>query len=249
MTASIPGDALGAALLQLASHGERISGLDARETAHYQELAPRLHQLTAEASSLSATIARINETLRRHSMIVNGLDGLDRQVEELAQRLAQPAGSGADDAPPGYQPVSPPRWWRLDGRERDTMTGQAPRLGRADLQARIRPDRRHAPRVLGTPHAVPVHAGLAQRTLVVPLPRPGADRHQPRRASRMADPAAARGRRADGLRRHRMLPRPQHPSPPASPCWPGLAAISLTMQAMLPWTTRRTSGQPPNWTA
>jgi hypothetical protein len=124
MTAGIPGDALGAALLQLASHGERLSGLDAREAAHYQEIAPRLHQLTAEASSLSATIARINETLRRHSMIVNGLDGLDRQVEELAQHLTQPAGSGADHAPAGYQPVAPPRWWRLDGRERDAMTGR-----------------------------------------------------------------------------------------------------------------------------
>ena len=31
MTADIPGDALGAALLQLASHAERLSGLDARE--------------------------------------------------------------------------------------------------------------------------------------------------------------------------------------------------------------------------
>ena len=124
MTAGIPGDALGAALLQLASHGERLSGLDAREAAHYQEIAPRLHQLTAEASSLTATIARINETLRRHSMIVNGLDGLDRQVEELAQRLTQPAGSGGDDTQPGYQPVPPPRWWRLGDRERDTMTGR-----------------------------------------------------------------------------------------------------------------------------
>jgi hypothetical protein len=124
MTSDIPGDALGAALLQLASHGERIGGLDAREAAHYQEIAPRLHQLTTEASSLSATIARINETLRRHSMIVNGLDGLDRQVEELTGRLTQSAGSSDDDAQPGYQPVSPPRWWRLDGRERDTMTGR-----------------------------------------------------------------------------------------------------------------------------
>jgi hypothetical protein len=122
VSADIPGDALGATLLQLASHGERLSGLDAREAAHYQEIAPRLHELTAQASSLSATIARINETLRRHSMIVNGLDGLDRQVEELTRSMAQPAGSGGEDGQPGYQPVSPPRWWKLDGRERETMT-------------------------------------------------------------------------------------------------------------------------------
>ena len=162
MTDGIPGDALGAALLQLASHGERLSGLDAREAAHYQEIAPRLHQLTAEASSLTATIARINETLRRHSMIVNGLDGLDRQVEELAQRLTQPAGSGGDDTQPGYQPVPPPRWWRLGDRERDTMTGrlrawveQIYRPGYGQIAATL-------PAVLGTAHAVPVHAGLAQ---------------------------------------------------------------------------------------
>ena len=122
MSTDIPGDALGAALLQLASHGERLSGLDAREAAHYQEIAPRLHQLTADAASLNATITRINETLRRHSMIVNGLDGLDRQVEELARSMAQPAGSGGDDGQPGYQPVSPPRWWKPGGRERDTAT-------------------------------------------------------------------------------------------------------------------------------
>ena len=39
MTAGIPGDALAAALLQIASHAERIGGLDAREAAHYQEIA------------------------------------------------------------------------------------------------------------------------------------------------------------------------------------------------------------------
>ena len=101
-----------AALLQLASHGERLGSLDAREAAHYQEIAPRLHQLTADAASLNTTITRINETLRRHSMIVNGLDGLDRQVEELARSMAQPTGSGDADGQPGYQPVSPPRWWK-----------------------------------------------------------------------------------------------------------------------------------------
>jgi hypothetical protein len=122
MSADIPDDALGAALLQLASHGERLSGLDAREAAHYQEIAPRLHDLATEAVSVKVTITRINETLARHSMIVNGLDGLDRQVEELTQSLARPAGSGGDDLQPGYRPVSPPRWWRLDGRERQTMT-------------------------------------------------------------------------------------------------------------------------------
>ena len=37
---------------------------------------------------MNTAIARTNETLRRHSMIVNGLDGLDRQVEELTQQLA-----------------------------------------------------------------------------------------------------------------------------------------------------------------
>jgi translation initiation factor 1 (eIF-1/SUI1) len=122
VSADIPGDVLGAALLQLASHGERLSGLDAREAAHYQELAPRVHDLAAKAVSVKVTITRINETLRRHSMIVNGLDGLDRQVEELTRSLAQPAASGVDDGQRGYQPVSPPRWWKLDGRERDTMT-------------------------------------------------------------------------------------------------------------------------------
>ena len=121
MTADIPGDALGAALIQLASHSERIGQLDAREAAHYQEIASRLRQLTGEVASVNTAITRTNETLRRHSMIVNGLDGLDRQVEELTQQLAQ-RGGGSDDTPPGYQPVSTPRWWKPGGRERDTAT-------------------------------------------------------------------------------------------------------------------------------
>lgn len=119
MTAGIPGDALGAALIQLASHGERIGQLDAREAAHHQEISPRLRELTGEVAALSTAIARHDETLRRHSMIVNGLDGLDRQVEELTQQLAR-RGDGSDDTPPGYQPVPAPRWWKPGGRERDT---------------------------------------------------------------------------------------------------------------------------------
>lgn len=41
-------DALAAALIQLAAHAERITGLDDREASHFQDTAAKLRQLSEQ---------------------------------------------------------------------------------------------------------------------------------------------------------------------------------------------------------
>jgi hypothetical protein len=112
------GEGLAAALIQLAAHAERIGGLDTREAGHHQELTASLHALAAELAELTSQAQGIDDAVARHTAILDGLDGLGRQVETLADRLAMMNVTGADDAP-GYQPVPPPRWWQLTGADRE----------------------------------------------------------------------------------------------------------------------------------
>src|ERR1022692_2063269 len=121
MTADTGGDALAAALIQISGHAERIGGLDARETAHHQETTARLRETAAEAASVRTRIDAIGATIARHAAIVDALDGLDDQVAAIARRLTELAGTGDDDQydPSYYQPVPPPRWWKLAGAEHD----------------------------------------------------------------------------------------------------------------------------------
>src|SRR5258708_7011148 len=120
MKADAPDDGLAAALIQISAPAERISGLDAREASHYQDIAARLRELADEAASLSTCVDGIGATLSRQSAIVDALDGLDAQVASLARQLAELA-DGEDDEQEAryYQPVPPPRWWKITGTERD----------------------------------------------------------------------------------------------------------------------------------
>ena len=113
MTTDPAGDALAAALIQLASHAEQIDRLDTREAAHQADFAARLATLAAEAASATA----------RHTAIADALDGLDHQTAALTRQLADLTASVADESADagGYQPVPAPRWWHLTGPERDTV--------------------------------------------------------------------------------------------------------------------------------
>src|SRR5690348_15547790 len=119
MAADTGGEALAAALIQLSSHAERIAGLDAREAGHYHQIAARLQTLAAEVAALTSQVSGIGGTLARHTAILGGLDGLATQVADLADRLATMNKAGAGDTP-RYEPVPPPRWWKLTGPDRDT---------------------------------------------------------------------------------------------------------------------------------
>ena len=122
MTAETLGDGLAAALIQISAHAERIGSLDAREASHYQDIASRLRDLAAEAASASTRIDGMSGTLARQAAIVDGLDGLDTQVAALARQLAAlavPDEEDDDQESRSYQPVPPPRWWKLTGPERE----------------------------------------------------------------------------------------------------------------------------------
>ena len=121
MTAGTESDGLAAALIQISGHAERIGGLDARETAHYQETSARLSDAAVDAVSVRTRMDAIGATLARHAAIVDALDGLDNQVAAIARRLTELAGTGDydQDDPSYYRPVPPPRWWKLTGADHD----------------------------------------------------------------------------------------------------------------------------------
>jgi hypothetical protein len=113
------GDGLAAALIQLSAHAERIGGLDAREAGHHQETASRLRALASELAALARQAEGNSAELARHTAILDGLDGLGGQVAALAGRLAMTGLHNAGGDSPHYQPVPPPRWWKLTGPDRD----------------------------------------------------------------------------------------------------------------------------------
>ena len=125
MTAGAGGDGLAAALIQISAHAERISGLDAREAGHYEQIAARLRDLAAEAASASTRIDGIGGTLDRQAAIIDALDGLDGQVAALARQLAELADEDEDrDGDDGrggvrYRSAAAPRWGKLTPAERE----------------------------------------------------------------------------------------------------------------------------------
>lgn len=89
------GDVLAAALLQISGHAEQLG-------------------------ELRTQVSAITSILGRHATVINALDGLDRQVASLADRLPSLASlaDGGSETPP-YQPVPAPRWWQLTESERE----------------------------------------------------------------------------------------------------------------------------------
>jgi hypothetical protein len=117
VTGDNPDEGLAAALIQISAHAERIASLD----GHYQDAATRLNELAAEVTSLASSVDQISGTLTHHGAVVEALDGLDTQVAAVARQLAELTDD--EDGDPddrSYQPVLPPRWWKITGPERDT---------------------------------------------------------------------------------------------------------------------------------
>jgi hypothetical protein len=113
------GEGLAAALIQISAHAERISGIDAREAGHYQEIGSQLRELAAEVAATGTRVAGIRATLSRQAAIVDGLHGLEAQVTALATQLADISTTAEEEDARRYQPVPQPRWWRNTGGERD----------------------------------------------------------------------------------------------------------------------------------
>ncbi len=111
------GEGLAAALIQVSAHAERIGALEARE-GEQREMAARMRALTADVAALTSQANGIDAAVAHHAAILGGLEELGRQVEVLADRLAMTNSAGTEEAAQ-YQPVPPPRWWKLSGPHRE----------------------------------------------------------------------------------------------------------------------------------
>ena len=109
-------DALAAALFRLSEHADRLARLDEREASRSAETASRITAMTTLANAMK-------RTLDDQADILAGLRDLDERVTVLSARLDDPA--AADDSlGRGYQPVSSPRFWKLDGAAREEAIGR-----------------------------------------------------------------------------------------------------------------------------
>ena len=193
-------DPLTAVLDQLAAHREQLIGqLDAREAAHFAAVGEQLTQLAAVITTIGRTLADDTAALAR-------LEALDRQVTELAARLAGPAPTARTVA------TSPARRRLVDAHPRRTQEPadrRAAGLGRAGVPARLRPPGRHPRPLLASPRPVPVRAGHPQPAVVGALP-PARPQHRQAavRPGRIPGPHPARPRRPADDRNHRLRPRP-----------------------------------------
>ena len=108
-------EGLVAALLQLSAHAEKLSALDHREAAHAAGISDRIAALATLSNAMK-------DTLDGQAEILAGLVGLDVQVAGLAARLDEIA-PGDDGELAVYQPPASPRFWKLDGQDRqDAIT-------------------------------------------------------------------------------------------------------------------------------
>lgn len=111
-----PDETLTAALIQISGHAERIADLD----GCYRQLAD---SLSAVATQAAAAAASAEGSTTGQASVLASLDALERQVSGLTGRLAALAAPDReDDADDGrrYQPVAPPRWWKVTGSERES---------------------------------------------------------------------------------------------------------------------------------
>jgi hypothetical protein len=126
-------DAVSVVLLQLAEHAERLAVLDARETGHHRELAARLGDLATQAGELASAI-----------------DGTSDLLGRLASQI--PGDPDGDAREAGYRPGPAPRWWQLDGDDREdalnrlrSWVAQVYRPGYGQLAATLGPCWEHHP--------------------------------------------------------------------------------------------------------
>jgi hypothetical protein len=104
-----PPDPVAAALDQLAAHRERIQRVDEREAGHFAAVSERL-------SEIADLVTGIGAMINDHIAALARLEGLERQVTELAAQLNANAPTDADSR--GYRPGPTPKWWKLTGQAR-----------------------------------------------------------------------------------------------------------------------------------
>jgi hypothetical protein len=104
-------EGLTAVLLQLAGITQKLAELDQRQASDTRDLTERTAVLASLADQLKDTTAS-------HARALAALDGLDRQVADLAANAAEKPADG-DGNEPGYQPPAAPQFWKPGGPDRD----------------------------------------------------------------------------------------------------------------------------------
>jgi hypothetical protein len=105
-------EGLTAVLLQLAGITEKLAELDQRHAGDARGLTERI-------TTVAALVTELKDTTASHAQMLAALDGLDRQVADLAARAAGDSHALSGGNAPGYQPSAAPKFWKLDGPARD----------------------------------------------------------------------------------------------------------------------------------
>jgi hypothetical protein len=101
-----------AVLLQLADIGQKLAALDQRQASdsrHIQE----------HVAALAATVNDLKGEAASHAEALAALDSLEGRIAALAQQAGDGKAASDGDESRAYEPSAAPRWWKLDGPERD----------------------------------------------------------------------------------------------------------------------------------
>lgn len=98
-------------LIELSRQTERLAALDTREAEHFRQVAERLEQL---GDALSA----VERSVSGFQAVVDALAELRDDVALQAGKLAEIVPDDDGEAKV-YRPGPAPRWWKLDGEERE----------------------------------------------------------------------------------------------------------------------------------
>ncbi len=105
-------EGLTAVLLQLAGMTQKLAELDQRQAGEARALKERIAALALQVNELKDTTAS-------HTVTLTALDGLDRQVAELAAKATGHPTADSEGDPPTYQPAAAPKLWKPGGPEYD----------------------------------------------------------------------------------------------------------------------------------
>jgi hypothetical protein len=114
-----PADVVTGLILQITQYAERLALLDQREAADARELTDRLDKLARHLAETGERLDAVNNLADKQAALLKTLDGLDQQVAALTARLTNLTAGNSNDGDEAYKPAPAPRWWNLDGTERD----------------------------------------------------------------------------------------------------------------------------------
>jgi hypothetical protein len=105
-------EGLTAVLLQLAGITQKLAELDERQVGDARDLKERI-------TTVASLVDELRGATASHAQALAVLDGLDRQVADLAAQAAADAAADGGGNAAGYQPSAAPKFWKLDGPARD----------------------------------------------------------------------------------------------------------------------------------